>query len=164
MRVAIGLVLAMILVGCGGGQSPAPSSSAAPSPVQASPVASASASATASASASASASAIALRLAPADLGCDAMQAAYQGVTFRIDPTAAEQVTAVTNLGGRLLTYWAAGFRGGTAADPVVWDPAGNVVARDGEQLAIPVGAWPRLHGHFVCPSTDALYVLDKDPS
>jgi hypothetical protein len=150
MRAAVGLVLAMILVACGGGPSPAPSAAASVVPASPGPAA--------------SAPAIALRLAPANLGCDAMQAAYQGVTFRIDPTAAEPVTAVTNLGARLLTYWAAGFRGGTAADPAVWDPAGNVVARDGEQLAIPVGAWPRLHGHFVCPSTNALYVLDKDPT
>jgi hypothetical protein len=94
-----------------------------------------------------------------------MQAAYQSVTFRIDPTATEPVTAVTNLGARLLTYWAPiGFRAGTAEQPMIWDRAGTVVARDGEQLVIPGGAWPRLHGHFVCPSTNALYIFDKDPS
>jgi hypothetical protein len=46
----------------------------------------------------------------------------------------------------------------------VRDPAGQVIAADGEALPIPEGAWPRLHGYFVCPSADALYVLLQDPA
>jgi hypothetical protein len=137
----IAIAVAAMTAACGAG--PSPTSTAAPS----SPP-----------------PGIALRLAPADLGCDSMAPPYRAVTFAIDATAAEAVTAVANTGARLLTYWSASFRGGSITDPVVWDAIGNVVARDGEQLVIPAAAWPRLHGHFVCPSTDALYVFDKDPS
>lgn len=106
---------------------------------------------------------IQLRQAPADLGCDAMGVAYREVTFRIDPTAVEQVSAVTNTGAILRTFWSAGFRGGAAEEKVVRDPTGAIVAVDGEVLGIPQDAWPRLHGHFVCPSPDALYILTPDP-
>ncbi len=109
-------------------------------------------------------SAIQIQQAPANLGCDAMGVDYRRVTFRIDPAAAEQVAAVTDTGRILRTFWSAGFRGGPAAERVVVDPAGAVVAVDGEVLAIPRDAWPRLHGYFVCPSPDALYVLTPDPS
>jgi len=107
---------------------------------------------------------IQLRQAPADLGCDAMGVAYREVTFRIDPTAVEQVTAVTNTGASLRTFWSAGFRGGSADEKVVRDPSGAIVAADGEVLGIPQDAWPRLHGYFVCPSPEALYVLIQDPT
>ena len=107
---------------------------------------------------------IQLSQAPAGLGCDAMGVAYREVTFRIDPTAAEQVAAVTDTGAILRTFWSAGFRGGSADEKLVRDPSGAVVAADGEVLAIPQGAWPRLHGYFVCPSPEALYVLIQDPT
>jgi hypothetical protein len=38
------------------------------------------------------------------------------------------------------------------------------VAKDGDELDVPEGAFPRLKGYFVCPSQDALYVLLQDPS
>jgi hypothetical protein len=106
----------------------------------------------------------ALRPAPEGLGCDAMGVAYRSVTFKIDPAAADAVTAVTDQGGSLRTFWSVGFVGGSSGDAVVRDPDGQVVATDGEVLAVPEGAWPRLHGYFVCPSPDALYVLLQDPS
>ena len=106
---------------------------------------------------------IQLRQAPADLGCDAMGVPYREVMFRIDPAALEHVSAVTDTGAILRTFWSAGFRGGPAADKAVVGPAGEVVAGDGDVLAIPQGAWPRLHGYFVCPSPDALYILAADP-
>ena len=106
---------------------------------------------------------IQLHQAPAGLGCDAMGVPYREVTFRIDPTAAEQVSAVTDTGLTLRTFWSAGFRGGSE-DKVVRDPSGAIVAADGEVLAIPQDAWPRLHGYFVCPSPEALYVLIADPT
>ena len=106
--------------------------------------------------------AIRLNPAPADLGCDAVPAQYNSVTFRIDVAAADQVTATTDTGKTLRTFWAAGFQGGAADDPVVRDQLGAVIAADGDVLEIPSGAWPRLHGYFVCPSTDALYVLVDD--
>jgi hypothetical protein len=107
---------------------------------------------------------IVLRPAPADLGCDAMRPAYDVVTFHIDPAGEEQVFATTDTGLALLTYWSAGFVPGSSDDPTVRDPAGQVVARDGDVLPIPPAAWPRLHGYFVCPSTDAVYVLIEDPA
>jgi hypothetical protein len=109
-----------------------------------------------------------LRAAPADLGCDAMPVDYRNVTFRVDPGANDPVTAATDTGATLKTYWSPGFTltsvQDAAAAPVVQDPNGQVVARDGEELAVPEGALPRLHGYFVCPSADAVYVLLVDPS
>jgi hypothetical protein len=111
----------------------------------------------------ASGAAIQLQQAPANLGCDTIGVDYREVTFRIDPAAAEQVTALASTGLVLHTFWAAGFRGGTAEDKVVFDPTGAVVMTDGDKLAIPGGAFPRLQGYFVCPSPDALYILAADP-
>ncbi|MFL5684673.1 MAG: hypothetical protein ACJ77D_01335 [Chloroflexota bacterium] len=106
---------------------------------------------------------IALRAAPPDLGCDAMPVEYRRVTFQIDPAAGDPVTARTDTGKSLPTFWSAGFAG-SAEGPAVMDPSGQVVAAHGETLDVPEGALPRLHGYFVCPSTDALYVLLHDPS
>lgn len=77
-----------------------------------------------------------------------------------DPAATEQVSAITDTGVSLVTYWAAGFRAGTDAERVVRDPAGQVVVAEGEVLEV----GQRLHGYFVCLSTNALYVLIADPS
>ena len=106
---------------------------------------------------------IALNRAPANLGCDAMAVPYRRVTFRIDSAAEEQVTVITDGGDQLRTLWSDGFIGGSSEVPVVLDPGGRVVARDGDVLEIPDAAWPRLHGYFVCPSPDAIYVLERDP-
>jgi len=110
------------------------------------------------------AAAIQLNVAPANLGCDAMGVPYRSATIRLDPTAADQVTALTDDGAPLKTFWSEGFVGGSVDDPSVLDPDGVVIARDGEIVVIPDGQWPRLHGYFVCPSPDALYVLLTDPS
>jgi hypothetical protein len=93
-----------------------------------------------------------------------MRPPYESVTFRIDPSAEDAVTAVADTGAVLLTYWSAGFRGGTADDPVVRDANGAVVVADGDELVMPAADWPRLAGNFVCPSTDALYILAEDPA
>ena len=53
---------------------------------------------------------------------------------------------------------------GSTEGLAVKDPTGQVVAANGETLDIPEGALPRLHGYFVCPSDNALYVLIQDPS
>jgi hypothetical protein len=105
-----------------------------------------------------------LRVAPANLGCDAIGVDFRRVTFHVDPTAAEPVVAAADSGRLLLTYWSAGFQLGTAAERVVRDPSGQVVVTDAEALPIPQANWPRLHGYFVCPAPDALYVLLVDPS
>ncbi len=106
---------------------------------------------------------ISLQPAPSDLGCDTIGIDYREVTFQIDPAEAEQVTALASTGATLDTFWAAGFRGGPSADKTVLDPTGAVVVTNGDKLAIPAGAFPRLNGYFVCPSPDALYILATDP-
>ena len=107
--------------------------------------------------------AIQLRQAPPNLACDTIGVDYRQVTFEIDSAAADPVTALTDTGKVLRTFWSADFRG-SATDETVLDPTGAVVAANGEVLAIPEGARPRLHGHFVCPSTDTLYILIADPA
>jgi hypothetical protein len=114
-------------------------------------------------SAGASGTALVLREAPANLGCDAIRPPYDSVTFHIDPSADEQVYATADTGRALLAYWSAGFVPGSVEDPVVRDPGGQILARDGDVMFIPPAAWPRLHGYFVCPSANAVYVLITDP-
>jgi hypothetical protein len=154
--LAIAGLAAAVLAACTAGSSPQPSiSSPQPSARPSAP----------SAQPSASAAALVLREAPANLGCDTMGwqgEPYTSLTFRIDPAAAEQVSAVSNTGAELQTFWAAGFVG-SATERVIRDPAGQVVARDGEVLAVPAAAFPRLHGYFVCLNPDKLYVLLADP-
>jgi hypothetical protein len=111
-----------------------------------------------------SAATVALRQAPDGLGCDTIGIPYTSTTFHIDAAAVDPVTATTNQGVSLRTFWSAGFVGGSADDPVVRDPGGQVVAADGDVLEIPQGAFPRLKGYFVCPSPDALYILLRDPT
>jgi hypothetical protein len=74
--------------------------------------------------------------------------------FKIDPSAHEQVVAIASTGTPLLVWWAPGFQAGDVTDPVVRDPKGVVVARDGELLD-----GPRLHGYQVCATADSIYVL-----
>jgi hypothetical protein len=115
---------------------------------------------TASATTAAAASAIVLRPAPDNLGCDSIGLDYTSVTFRIDPAAAEPVSAVTDKGVPMMTYWAAGFVPGTAAERVVLDAQGQVVVADGDVLP----ASQRLKGYYVCFGPTSLYVLLKEPS
>ncbi len=93
-----------------------------------------------------------------------MGVTYRSATIRFTPAGPEQVSAVTDSGVTLKTFWSAGFVGGPLDDPSVLDHEGRVVARDGEVVTIPEGAWPRLNGYFVCPSPDALYILLTDPA
>jgi hypothetical protein len=144
------MVVALLVAACG---SAAPTTAPASAPVSAPP---------ASAPAG-SGAVIQLQPAPADLGCDTIGVDYREVTFKIDPAAAEPVTAEANTGLDLHTFWAAGFRGGTADNKVVFDPSGAVVVTDGDKLTIPEDAFPRLQGYFVCPGTEALYILATDP-
>ena len=60
---------------------------------------------------------------------------------------------------RLKTYWAPDFHGDTRFDPVVLDAHGVIVAREGTRIDVPDATWPNLGGYFVCPSSDAIYVL-----
>ncbi len=81
------------------------------------------------------------------------------LTFRIDSAADEDVIAVTVNGTRYHVWWSPGFRGGPITDPVVLDPTGQIVARDGEVLRV-----PNLHGHLVCATGDSIYVLLVGPA
>jgi hypothetical protein len=145
-RLLLVLGSVVLVAACSGGATPAPSANPTTNPTP-SPVA----------------GGLTLRAAPANLGCDTMQVSYSSVTFHIDPAAADQVTATTPDGKTLQTYWSGGFTGDAEAK-LIKDSKGAVVAADGDELAIPQGAFPRLHGYFVCPSTDAIYVLEQDPA
>jgi hypothetical protein len=79
------------------------------------------------------------------------------LTFRIDPTAADQVVILDPDGRPYRVWWPTGFRGGTSDDPVVRDSRGLVVARDGEVLVVPQTGFPNLHGYSVCAG-DGFYV------
>jgi hypothetical protein len=115
-------------------------------------------------SASASGTTIVLREAPANLGCDTIGIDYKRMTFRIDPAANEQVTATTDTGVTLATYWSAGFKPGTDSERAIRDAAGKVVLSDGDVLDVPPAAYPRLAGYFVCLAPTKLYVLLNEPS
>ncbi len=107
---------------------------------------------------------MALREAPANLGFDTIGIDYASMTFHMDPAATDQVSAVTDTGVTLATYWSAGFVPGAESDRLVRDPAGMVVVTDGDVLQVPPGAYPPLGGYFVCLAPDKLYVLLADPS
>jgi hypothetical protein len=107
----------------------------------------------------ASSAAIVLRETPADLGCDAIGVAYQAVTFHVDSSAAEQVSAMTDTGVSLLTYWPAGFTA-DAARGVVLDTGDNVVVTDGDLLQ----NGQQLGGYDVCLSPSELYVMLAAPA
>jgi hypothetical protein len=84
------------------------------------------------------------------------------LTFRIDPAAArpQHVVAVDAHGEPHDVFWDEGFTGGTLSDPVVRDPAGEVIAQDGEVFAEPdEQGQPRLHGYMVCSGSNHIYVL-----
>jgi hypothetical protein len=106
----------------------------------------------------ASSGSLVLRETPADLGCDAIGVDYQSVTFHIDPSAAEQVSAMTDTAVALVTHWPAGFTGDTAAG-VIQDGAGTVVVTDGDMLQ----NGQQLGGYDVCLSPSDLYVMVPAP-
>jgi hypothetical protein len=115
-------------------------------------------------------SAIVLRQAPSigEFGCDAIGAepTFHSLTFRIDPAAAEQVTALTDTGVTFTTYWSASFQPGTGAERVIRDRAGQVVVFDGKVIQLPKADNPQLNGYpvSVCNGSNTLYVFDEpDP-
>jgi hypothetical protein len=150
------IVVVMLVAACG-------SATPTTAPASAPPTSAPPATAPAASGPAASGAAIQLQLAPADLGCDTIGVDYREVTFQIDLGSTTHVTALANTGLVLQTFWAAGFRGGTADNKVVFDPTGAVVVTAGDTLAIPEGAFPRLKGYFVCPAPEALYILATDP-
>jgi hypothetical protein len=130
------VVACLALAACaGGGASPTPSPAA-----------------TSAASPAPSAGAIVLRETPADLGCDSIGIDYTSMTFHIDPTAPEPVSAMTDTGVSLETSWPPDF---TAGEGVVRDTTGAVVVTDGDKLQV----GQDLHGYGVCLGPTALWVM-----
>ena len=137
------VVACMALSACtAGSSSSATASSSAPSTV---------------ATAAPSSASVVLHETPANLGCDAIGIDYKTMTFHIDPAAAEQVSAMTDTGVSLVTYWPAGFTSGNGA---VRDATGDVVASDGEVLQ----SGKQLPGYDVCLAPTKLYVVLPRPS
>lgn len=101
---------------------------------------------------------ITLNPAPPDLGCDSIGVDYIGVTFRL--LSGEPVSAVSESGAPLRTFWSSEFHVTTDPKPAVVDAGGAPVAVDGEQLTVP----NKLHGYFVCFAPTSLYVRATDPS
>jgi hypothetical protein len=97
--------------------------------------------------------AFALRYEPANSPC--LASAAHDVTFKIDPDAPEPVVAVEDNGRVLPVWWPRGFIAGTSDNPVVMDPAGAVVLRNGDRLLKDL---PKLHGYDVCFGGGSIYV------
>lgn len=111
-----------------------------------------------------SAAVIALNRAPADLGCDSIGwpedvPPFAGLRFRIDPAAADHVTAESDTGVELEVEWVPGFEGGAADERVVLDPDGQVVLRDGEVIELLPAANAELHGYPLCLTPTTLSVM-----
>jgi hypothetical protein len=81
------------------------------------------------------------------LGAGCLMAAAEDLTFRIDSEALESVVAVNDRGIARHVLWPRGFIAGTTDNPVVMDPAGLVILRDGDRL---LRESPKLHGYDVC--------------
>ena len=114
------VVACLVLSACTGSSSSSPTASASPKPT--------------TVAAAPSSAVIVLHETPDNLGCDSIGIDYTTMTFHIDVAAAEQVSAMTDTGVSLVTYWPAGFKADTAGERVVRDAAGQVVATDGEML------------------------------
>jgi hypothetical protein len=160
---------AAVLVGCAGAATPAPTTAPASVPASSpstpggagSP--SPTAAATATAVASPSVKPLALRQAPDNLGCDSIGIDYRRMTFRLDPDAAEPVSAITDTNVQLRTNWSAGFKQAPGGQRAIVDPAGQVVVTDGQTLDVPQAGYPRLAGYFVCLGPSEIYVLLQEP-
>lgn len=157
---AMALVAALGLATCAPATTTAPSTAPSLAPSEPTPVA--------PTGPAGSLSAIVLREAPSigEFGCDAIGAepTFHSLTFRIDPAAAEQVTAVTDTGVTFTTYWSTGFQPGTTTERVIRDPAGRVVVTDGKVIPVPEADSPRLNGGYpvsVCNGSHKLYVFDE---
>ena len=97
------------------------------------------------------------------IACDAIGVDYHGVRIHLRPQSAVPVWAETELGHRLTVGWTAGFTATDGNPPVINGPNGEEVARDLTWIDVPVAAYPRLAGYFVCLAPDAIYVLETDP-
>jgi hypothetical protein len=86
----------------------------------------------------------------------------EDVTFKIDASLPEAVTAAADDGRVYRVQWPPGFFAGTAADPVVRDRTGLVVAREGQRLIQPTIEFARLPGGYeVCFGGGSIWVQDR---
>jgi hypothetical protein len=145
-RIATLATLLLVMAGCGVGTSPDASPQSAPS------------------AAATMASGVVLNRAPADLGCDSIGwpaevEPFSSLTFRIDPTAADHVTAQSDTGVNLTVEWVPGFEGGAQGQLVVLGQDGQVLIEDGETIELPSGSNPELHGYPLCVTPTTVAVL-----
>jgi hypothetical protein len=107
---------------------------------------------------------IILNRAPSGLDCDSIGwpddvPPFGRLTFRIEPTGADHVTAHSDTGVELVVEWAPGFEGGLADERVVRDPEGQIVLSDGAIIEVPSAANPELHGYPLCLSPTSVSVM-----
>jgi hypothetical protein len=145
-RIATLATLLLVMAGCGVGTSPDASPQSAPS------------------AAATMASGVVLNRAPADLGCDSIGwpeevEPFSSLTFRIDPMAADHVTAQSDTGVNLTVEWVPGFEGGAQGLRVVLGPDGQVLIEDGETIELPSGSNPELHGYPLCVTPTTVAVM-----
>jgi hypothetical protein len=100
----------------------------------------------------------------ASTACDAVGwpegvAPYRQITFRIDSTAPEIASALSDTGAELFVLWPEGSRAGPAPDRTVLGPDGDVVARDGQTIEVPPTSAPRVGRYAVCLTPSTLHVV-----
>ena len=103
-----------------------------------------------------------LTRAPANFGCDSIGwpddvERFHSLTFQIDGTSPDPVSAVSDTGVELPVAWAPGFEGSPTANEVL-DPNGAVAAADGEVVQLPEAANPDLRGWPLCVTPTAVTV------
>jgi hypothetical protein len=98
---------------------------------------------------------------PANAACEGFQGQLRTVKFIITP--GEPVTAEFDNGLVVPTEWDEGFVPDPLGERLIRDRAGNVVARDGQIIAIPERDWPTLLGHLVCISLNVVWIFDEGP-
>lgn len=94
------------------------------------------------------------------MGCDSVPAPYRSFTIHIDLSAAEPVWAIANTGARLRVEWGSTFRGLIGPPPTIIDDRGLILG-DGKDIQVPSDAWPSIGDHFVCPSSQTVYVFNE---
>lgn len=85
------------------------------------------------------------------------------ITFLVDPIAPwpGQTVAVDGRDETHYIFWAAPFTGGTADEPVVRGPDGEVAVRDGDIVDLSVDGQPTINGYPVCSGGGFLYVMSS---
>jgi hypothetical protein len=102
---------------------------------------------------------------PPKSDCAAELITFRWIRFAISTAVSDTVTAVTDDGHRLRTFWDNEFElVERSGELVVRDAAGGEVVRNGQSVEIHVPSTPRIQGHLVCLGTDRLWVFGNDPT